>query len=39
MDATELISTVLPGRAEIGLGDNDIMLNDMLNDEPVTHWL
>ena len=39
MDATELISTVLPGHAEIGLGDNDIMLNDMLNDEPVTHWL
>jgi protein yorkie len=36
---TELISTVLPGHAEIGLGDNDIMLNDMLNDEPVTHWL
>ena len=38
-NATELISTVLPGHSEIGLGDNDIMLNDMLCDEPVTHWL
>ena len=41
MDANELISTVLPGHGEIGLGDNDIMLENMLNEEgpaPI-HWL
>ena len=43
MDANELISSgVLPGHGEISLGDNDIMLdNIMLNEEgpaPI-HWL
>jgi DNA-binding protein H-NS len=38
MDANELISTVLPGHGEIGLGNDDI--ENMLNEEaPPIHWL
>ena len=44
MDANELISTVLPGPGEIGLGDIDIMAAEnmnMLNEEGTapTLWL